>query len=333
MMSDPTLADRLEQIGKARTADHAWPQPILSWEELDTIVAALRQFPAMTTELRAAAIDYLANAGGGAEDLDALHARTRRVILAAVAPMDPPTDDDIAWARGVLAERQPPAPAREARISDRCPSCGHGTLFVAPGGWLTCSWLGCKQPVVSRALNTFGEVQSNVAAMTAERDALKAKYRGKEADLQNTVIDLGETRGLLQRAREERDAFRADLEVVRALIRAKERAIDAYRERNVALTAERDALRAVMSELDALRARCEALEAALRTIQQRASVNTPRWAREQAEAALRGPTPVKPVCKTCGGSGMIAIPPCAPGPPEGEMCPDCPLGPTPEEEQ
>ena len=38
------------------------------------------------------------------------------------------------------------------RIADRCPTCGHTTLFIGSGGWLTCSLIGCKEPGVSRAI-------------------------------------------------------------------------------------------------------------------------------------------------------------------------------------
>jgi len=39
------------------------------------------------------------------------------------------------------------------RIRTRCPSCGHDTLFIGNGGHLTCSLIGCKQPVVERAID------------------------------------------------------------------------------------------------------------------------------------------------------------------------------------
>lgn len=38
------------------------------------------------------------------------------------------------------------------RITTRCPSCGHSTLFVGDGGHLTCSWLECKHPSVAVAI-------------------------------------------------------------------------------------------------------------------------------------------------------------------------------------
>lgn len=38
----------------------------------------------------------------------------------------------------------------EPRISTRCPSCGHDTLFIAKGGHLTCSWLECGSPGLAR---------------------------------------------------------------------------------------------------------------------------------------------------------------------------------------
>lgn len=44
------------------------------------------------------------------------------------------------------------APATKEHISDRCPSCGHQSLFIGSGGWLTCSWIECRQPSVGRAV-------------------------------------------------------------------------------------------------------------------------------------------------------------------------------------
>lgn len=38
------------------------------------------------------------------------------------------------------------------RIADRCPSCGNQTLFIGAGGWLTCSWIQCKEPGLTRAI-------------------------------------------------------------------------------------------------------------------------------------------------------------------------------------
>jgi hypothetical protein len=40
----------------------------------------------------------------------------------------------------------------EKRITTRCPTYGHQTLFIAVGGHLTCSWLKCPEPGVGRAI-------------------------------------------------------------------------------------------------------------------------------------------------------------------------------------
>lgn len=42
---------------------------------------------------------------------------------------------------------------REAhvKIVTRCPSCGRQSLFIGEGGHLTCSVIGCKQPIVEAA--------------------------------------------------------------------------------------------------------------------------------------------------------------------------------------
>jgi hypothetical protein len=43
------------------------------------------------------------------------------------------------------------AVTENVKIVDRCPSCGHQTLFIGSGGWLTCSWLSCKAPGLEEA--------------------------------------------------------------------------------------------------------------------------------------------------------------------------------------
>ena len=37
------------------------------------------------------------------------------------------------------------------RILTRCEACGNQTLFVSPGGHLTCSWIPCPAPSVEAA--------------------------------------------------------------------------------------------------------------------------------------------------------------------------------------
>jgi hypothetical protein len=39
-----------------------------------------------------------------------------------------------------------------SEISDRCPACGHATLFVGAAGWITCSFKGCPEPGLTDAL-------------------------------------------------------------------------------------------------------------------------------------------------------------------------------------
>lgn len=41
----------------------------------------------------------------------------------------------------------------QQRITTRCPSCGHQSLFIGSGGHLTCSWLECKEPGLERAIS------------------------------------------------------------------------------------------------------------------------------------------------------------------------------------
>jgi hypothetical protein len=45
-----------------------------------------------------------------------------------------------------------PYDPNQPRIADPCPSCGGSTLFIGAGGWLTCSLIGCRQPVMFDAI-------------------------------------------------------------------------------------------------------------------------------------------------------------------------------------
>lgn len=59
-------------------------------------------------------------------------------------------------------------------IKTRCPSCGSRTLFIGSGGGLTCSFLGCKQPVVDQAI-------SDLLAKAQAEAAQGAAFRMREA--------------------------------------------------------------------------------------------------------------------------------------------------------
>lgn len=55
----------------------------------------------------------------------------------------------------------------EPRITTRCPSCGHDTLFIAKGGHLTCSWLECKSPGLGRYMDQAKKAEA--ARQTSEQ--------------------------------------------------------------------------------------------------------------------------------------------------------------------
>ncbi len=94
------------------------------------------------------------------------------------------------------------------RIANRCPSCGHDSLFVANGGWLTCSWLPCLNPGLDGALqqarldiirtsqleHELEEARREAAAMRDERDreigARKAIERGSSVDLAHLLMGI-----------------------------------------------------------------------------------------------------------------------------------------------
>jgi hypothetical protein len=59
--------------------------------------------------------------------------------------------DEVTWAE-LVRLREETRYHVELRITTRCPSCGHQSLFIGKGGHLTCSWLECKEPGVERAI-------------------------------------------------------------------------------------------------------------------------------------------------------------------------------------
>jgi ssDNA-binding Zn-finger/Zn-ribbon topoisomerase 1 len=48
----------------------------------------------------------------------------------------------------------PPAEQwRYVKVNGTCPACGStGTLFVGKGGYLTCGWLPCRDPLAASRL-------------------------------------------------------------------------------------------------------------------------------------------------------------------------------------
>lgn len=57
----------------------------------------------------------------------------------------------------------------QQRITTRCPSCGHQSLFIGSGGHLTCSWLECKgDPGLERAIE---KLKAELAEAKAAFDA------------------------------------------------------------------------------------------------------------------------------------------------------------------
>jgi len=59
------------------------------------------------------------------------------------------------WAQ--LQERIIHLESQLTQIRTRCPSCGSQTLFIGTGGHLTCSLIGCKEPVVERAITAVND--------------------------------------------------------------------------------------------------------------------------------------------------------------------------------
>lgn len=55
--------------------------------------------------------------------------------------------------------------ATAERIADRCPSCGHTTLFIGSRGFLTCSWLPCSEPGVGRSIKRIQERLASIGSL------------------------------------------------------------------------------------------------------------------------------------------------------------------------
>jgi hypothetical protein len=66
------------------------------------------------------------------------------------------------------------------KIKDRCPTCGHDTLFIGEGGWLTCSWLECKMPGVGRRIEQLLTIEKRVADIDTKLAVLVALTRMQE---------------------------------------------------------------------------------------------------------------------------------------------------------
>lgn len=74
----------------------------------------------------------------------------------------------------------------EIKIIDKCPSChSKGTLFIGAGGYLTCSFIGCPEPGVGRA----------IAALRAELEAANKAVVFVNALLDEYYPDPGDIDG------------------------------------------------------------------------------------------------------------------------------------------
>jgi hypothetical protein len=85
--------------------------------------------------------------------------------------------DEVTWAE-LVRLREETRWHVELRITTRCPSCGHQSLFIGKGGHLTCSWLECKEPGLERAIERLKAQPSPApdpiaAAVDAQLDPLK----------------------------------------------------------------------------------------------------------------------------------------------------------------
>jgi hypothetical protein len=74
------------------------------------------------------------------------------------------------------------------KIKDRCPTCGNDTLFISDGGWLTCSWLECKQPGVGRRIEQLLTIEKRVADIDAKLAAVVALTRMQDVPTRTNAV-------------------------------------------------------------------------------------------------------------------------------------------------
>lgn len=51
----------------------------------------------------------------------------------------------------------------QPRITTRCPTCGAQTLFVGSGGYLTCSFITCRNPSLGEAIERYKAIEQVLA--------------------------------------------------------------------------------------------------------------------------------------------------------------------------
>lgn len=109
-------------------------------------------------------------------------------------------------------------------IKTRCPSCRSQSLFVGKGGHLTCSVIGCKEPVVGRATN---ELIAEVERLTDKLDfTVRAVLEGEvayektykrmlaEAELSIKVdVALSKSRNEVEHLNRENEGLRLSLDI------------------------------------------------------------------------------------------------------------------------
>lgn len=65
--------------------------------------------------------------------------------------------------------------AGRVAIANRCPACGHRSLFLGSGGWLTCGWLECRSPSIDGALQQAREDIIRASQLEHELDEARAE--------------------------------------------------------------------------------------------------------------------------------------------------------------
>jgi hypothetical protein len=143
------------------------------------------------------------------------------------------------------------------KIKDRCPTCGNDTLFISDGGWLTCSWLECKQPGVGRRIEQLLTIEKRVADIDAKlaaagradayqccRPALFARAGRTTRHDQNGGCDVTSI------------ATRHGIGSGRTITRAAQRWTSALSEYVERRTVHRDSLSRCVDECDAAHVQC-----------------------------------------------------------------------------
>lgn len=105
----------------------------------------------------------------------------------------------------------------QPKVADRCPACGHTSLFIGSGGWLTCGWLGCREPGVGRAFESRVEQARREGAGEVDSQAVNFAMDPGLAHVLSTLARIIRAGALpIDRPKADRPMTRCEVEVTLA---------------------------------------------------------------------------------------------------------------------